>query len=338
MIKKIAIGLLALFNSALIIMIIVSVATGWHFRTKPSESSDIIAESSLNLTSSHEDDEKNSEEDDDDDDDYDDDSEYSYDDNDDGEFDADNDFVAGVTVESIPEEDDVIEESQQSQNSEPAQTSSTPVQESKPVQTSKPTQTSKPAQTSEPTQTSKPAQTSKPTQTSKPAQTSKPTQTSKPAQSTFPSADSMSTSDKAGIMDAEGYSWDKGWTYLSSNAKQISDYSLLTGGWKATMITDPFELMDSYATDYFNVSFSGSATSAKVTMNWGLRILKSVGTVDDTGSTSSMAGKFSGGKLTAVGSGSIEITGFFYDNGKEFAVGTYTWPDGVIGYIGLIRP
>lgn len=297
MIKKIAIGLLAFLNSALLIMMVISILTGWHFCTAPSENSKIIAESSSDVTASQ----KNDESDDEDDYDDDDDSEYSYDD-DDEEYDADNDFVADVTAEDIPEEDDDIEESQQAQNSESARTSS------------------------------------KPTQESKPTQTSKPTETSKPVQSSFPSANSMNTSEKAGLMDAEGFSWDKGWTYLTSGKKQITDYSLLTGGWKATMTTDPFELRDSYAIDYFNVSFSGSKSSAKVTINWGLRILKSVGTVDETGSTSSMSGSFSGGKLTATGSGKISIDGFYYENGKEFAVGTYTWPDGVIGYIGLIRP
>ena len=104
------------------------------------------------------------------------------------------------------------------------------------------------------------------------------------------------------------------------------------------MISDPLELMNSYATDYFNVSFSGSASSAEVRMNWGIRISKAVGTVDASDTSSPMSGSFSSGKLTAKGSGSISIEGFYYENGKEFAVGTYTWPDGVIGYIGLIRP
>ena len=139
-------------------------------------------------------------------------------------------------------------------------------------------------------------------------------------------------------MDAEGFSWNKGWTYLSSNAKPVSNFSELTGGWKAIMISDPLELMDSYATDYMNVDITGSASSLTVTMNWGTRIAKQLGTVDASGSSSSMTGSYSNGEITAVGSGRITINSFCYDYGKEFAVGTYTWPDGVIGYIGLIRP
>lgn len=316
MIKKIVIGILAILNTALLIMIIVSVVTGWHFRIVPSENSKLIAEGSSGISSQSTDEKVSEEDKDDEEEDYDeddDDSENSSED-DDGEFDSDNDFVPGVTGEIIPDDD-----MDNSQNSEPVQ-SSIPAEESKSAETSKPVETSKPAETS------------------KLAESSKPAGTSNPAQSKYPPASSMSTTDKAGLRDAEGFSWENGWTYLSPDAEQLTDYSLLTGGWKATMISDPFELRDSLGTDYFNVSLSGNASSAEVTINWGLRILKSVGTVDDSGNKSSLSGKFSNGKLTAVGSGSITIEGFFYDNGKEFAVGTYTWPDGVVGYIGLIRP
>ncbi len=107
MIKKIAIGLLAFLNFALLITIVISVLTGWHFRTTPSENNRIIAESSSDPTASQENGKTGheSDDDDDDDDDY---SEYSYDDDGD-EYDADNDFVADVTAESIPDEDDLLE-------------------------------------------------------------------------------------------------------------------------------------------------------------------------------------------------------------------------------------
>ena len=321
--KKIVIIVLAIINSVFLVMILISVLTGWRIASAPSENKKIIADSSV---SNSDDASYDSENDyDDENDDYDDnDDENSYA-NDDGEYDDDNDFVAGAIVD-----DDIDDEV--SIDPETTHTESSAVSEP-----SKQTQVSKP-QSSKPDQTSKP-QSSTPTQASKP-QSSTPTQTSKPASQTssLPSSQNFSTTAKAGIMDAEGFSWNKGWTYLSSNAKPVSNFSELTGGWKAIMISDPLELMDSYATDYMNVDITGSASSLTVTMNWGTRIAKQLGTVDASGSSSSMTGSYSNGEITAVGSGRITINSFCYDYGKEFAVGTYTWPDGVIGYIGLIRP
>ena len=310
--KKIVIIVLAIINSVFLIMILISVLTGWRIASAPSENKKIIADSSV---SNSDDASYDSENDyDDENDDYDDnDDENSYA-NDDGEYDDDNDFVAGAIVD-----DDI--DNEVSIDPETTHTESSAVSEP-----SKQTQVSKP-------QSSKPAQTSKP-------QSSTPIQTSKPASQTssLPSSQNFSTTAKAGIMDAEGFSWNKGWTYLSSNAKPVSNFSELTGGWKAIMISDPLELMDSYATDYMNVDITGSASLLTVTMNWGTRIAKQLGTVDASGSSSSMTGSYSNGEITAVGSGRITINSFCYDYGKEFAVGTYTWPDGVIGYIGLIRP
>ena len=74
-------------------------------------------------------------------------------------------------------------------------------------------------------------------------------------------------------------------------------------------------------------------------MNWGTRFFHSQGTtIDDSSSQSVLESSFLEGKLTAVGSGSITIDGFYYQNGKEYALGTYTWPYGIIGTVGLIRP
>lgn len=149
----------------------------------------------------------------------------------------------------------------------------------------------------------------------------------------------MNTDEKAGIRDAEGFSWENGWTYLSTDAEQITDFSAVTGGWKAVIISDPFELRNSYTTDYMNIHISGTAAKLDVTMNWGIRFFNSDGTsIDASGYPSALSGSYSDYTLTATGSGKLVITAFFKDNGKEYAVGNYTWPDGIVAYVGLIRP
>ena len=127
---------------------------------------------------------------------------------------------------------------------------------------------------------------------------------------------------------------------MSQSAKRITDFSAITGGWKAMIISDPLELRNSYTTDYMNIKIDGSASSAKVTFRWHSRFMNSSGKSVDVSKDppGSFKGSFSNGKLSAIGSGKIEIKSFFYDKGKEYALGTYTWPDGVIGYIGMVRP
>lgn len=178
--------------------------------------------------------------------------------------------------------------------------------------------------------------TQKPTQ----APTQKPTQApaTEPT-SPYPDPNSVSTKETASSREAELYTWNNGWSDMSSNAELIGDFTALTGGWKALIVTDPFELMDAYTTDFVNISISGSASDVKITMSWGTRLYNSTGKTVQTNSTpSSFSGKFQKGAIDAVGSGRLVIKDFYCGNGKEYAVGEYTWPDGLVGYVGLTRP
>ena len=49
-------------------------------------------------------------------------------------------------------------------------------------------------------------------------------------------------------------------------------------------------------------------------------------------------GSWSNGGISATGAGRITINGFWYKNGKEYAVGTMTWADGMSSTIFLARP
>lgn len=188
------------------------------------------------------------------------------------------------------------------------------------------------APTQPPTQPPTQAPTQKPTQ----APTQAPT---KAPSGQLPSPNSVSTNEKASKSEMEQYDWEKGWKNMSKSAVRITDFSAVTGGWKGVIITDPFELMDAYTTDLVNVSISGSASDVKISMSWGTRYFNSTGKSVETKSTpSSFSGTFSKGSVVTVGSGKLEITSFYYDNGREYAIGVYTWPDGLVGYVGLTRP
>ena len=155
-----------------------------------------------------------------------------------------------------------------------------------------------------------------------------------------PGPGSMSTDYPAKEKDANGFLAKKGWTKLSSDKEYITDLSLLTGGWKAVMISDPDKKRGDTFTDYMNIDISVGQSGVAVKLNWNKRVFDSDGkSADVSGSPSSLTGSFDKGTLSATGSGAIKITDFCYDfdKGVEYAYGTYTWPDGVEAYVGLLR-
>ena len=93
-------------------------------------------------------------------------------------------------------------------------------------------------------------------------------------------------------------------------------------------------------TDYFNVEIAGSKSETKVIFNWNQRIMSKTGKVEDLMSArGGHDGSFSGGTITASGNkNTITLTDFWTDGGPQYALGEYTWNDGIEGYIGLIRP
>ncbi len=155
-----------------------------------------------------------------------------------------------------------------------------------------------------------------------------------------PDGSYFSTNKNASVEDDGGFSWRNGFMDMSPDAVRIDDFSAITGGWKAHLITDPENRDDSYFDDYMNISISGTKQSANVAFAWHTRYLPSVDQYIDVSDTvTTFFGSFLDGRITALdtGMGKVEFTDFWFDNGKEYATGIYTWSDGVVGYIGLSR-
>ena len=147
-----------------------------------------------------------------------------------------------------------------------------------------------------------------------------------------PQENALSTSNIATIPDSEGFMWNKGWLYLSSSAKKVKDFDALTGGWRAYMVSNPQEAL---FTDYFNVTITGAEKNTIVVCNWGYHIEGE--TEDLSGQKTQLTGSFSKGSLKATGQGTLTITKFYEDGGKQYAEGSFVWPDGSKGYLGLVR-
>ena len=145
--------------------------------------------------------------------------------------------------------------------------------------------------------------------------------------------------DYADENDAKNFSYQRGWVNLSPSAQKITEYGMLTGYWKAVMISDPEDLKGGMFTDYFNVEISGAPDAVAVVFNWNRRVTEATGEVEDLKSArGGHEGSFSDGVITADSTNRLQLTDFRSFKGKEYAVGEYLWADGTQGYIGLIRP
>ena len=135
------------------------------------------------------------------------------------------------------------------------------------------------------------------------------------------------------------FSYTDGWKTMSSSAQRMTDYESVLGFWKAVMITDPEnETEEGTSYDYFNVEIYGMAEDAGVIINWNRRVIEKTGEEPEVrGGRAGLTGTFKNGSLTAENSNIIEITDFWSDGNQEYAVGKFTWTNGSIGYLGLVR-
>lgn len=167
------------------------------------------------------------------------------------------------------------------------------------------------------------------------------TMTQKPE---YPSADEFSTADIPSLGDVSDFRWNAvdggSWANLSGEALRLNDFDAVKGGWKAYILDDPAGVFSEYSIERFaNIVISGSASEPEVLVDWVYVVFGDTGEgQDDSMSDSVYDGTWDGGLLDAYGAGRIVLYNFYYENGREYAVGSIMWPDGVDGAIALVRP
>lgn len=135
------------------------------------------------------------------------------------------------------------------------------------------------------------------------------------------------------------FSYTDGWKTMSPSARRMTDFASVLGFWKAVMITDPGnESTEGTSYDYFNVEIYGMEEDARVVVNWNRRVIEKTGEEEDLiGGRGGLSGTFQNGSVTAQNGNRIEITDFWSDGDKEYAVGRFTWTNGTVGTVGLVR-
>ena len=129
---------------------------------------------------------------------------------------------------------------------------------------------------------------------------------------------------------------------VPANVERLSDFREVTGRWKGYII-DISELPEgqgAYMVETFlNITVGGKADSCELTFDWLYTHLGSTseGYEDDSPDTL-FTGAWSDGGVEAFGTGSVEVTAFWYQDGQEYAVGKMNWPDGTSGTLMMVRP
>lgn len=162
----------------------------------------------------------------------------------------------------------------------------------------------------------------------------------------YPSPDKLSTDAYPTLGDVQNFKWDKNngpyWKGISDKAVALTELSAVKGGWMTYILDDPAGKRNKYSVEHFaNIKISGSDSSAKLTVDWFYTFLGEEGEGhDDNTPDSEFVGTWtkSDGKLTATGAGKITLSGFCYDNGREYGTGTMMLPDGTEAIIALVRP
>jgi hypothetical protein len=151
---------------------------------------------------------------------------------------------------------------------------------------------------------------------------------------------SLSTEEHPDLEDFLWYTEDVAYEGVPADVKIIDNIRPLTGGWKALIIYDPNNEYDSGAMEFLNITLAGTAESLSLTLDWYRIFWSNQGeSFDETDMEDSIfKGKWENGGLWASGAGTIRLTQFYEQNGKQYAVGTVDTPDGIPALIALVRP
>jgi hypothetical protein len=150
----------------------------------------------------------------------------------------------------------------------------------------------------------------------------------------------LSTEERPDLGDFLWYTEDVLYNGVPSDANIIDNIGPLTGSWKALIIYDPNNEHNSSAMEFLNIALAGAAESLSLTLDWYQIFWANEGeSFDETDMEDGVfLGKWENGGLWASGAGTIRLTQFYKQNGKQYAVGTMDTPDGTPALVALVRP
>jgi len=152
--------------------------------------------------------------------------------------------------------------------------------------------------------------------------------------------DNPSTQERPDLGDFLWYTEDMQYNSIPTDANIIDNLGSLTGGWKGLILYDPDNKFDSNAMEFLNIDIAGTEEDLSLTLDWYLIFWSDEEkSFDESDMEDSVFnGEWENGGLWASGAGTIRLTQFYEQNGKQYAVGTMDMPDGIPALVALVRP
>lgn len=153
-----------------------------------------------------------------------------------------------------------------------------------------------------------------------------------------PDAASVSTADRP---DLEEFQWydDVRQKGVWPDAEGMTAFDDLIGSWKGMIAYATDQKMEPYARALLNVNITGEEQNCHLTLDWYQMCWGERSPRDETDKADSVfSGAYRSSECYVTGSGSITLGQFCRYQGKEYAFGTLTLPDGNGVELVLMRP
>lgn len=153
-----------------------------------------------------------------------------------------------------------------------------------------------------------------------------------------PAGDAVSTTDRPNLEEFQWYDAvrkDGVW----QDAERMTTFDALKGSWKGMIVYAADRKMEPYARELLNVTIAGEEQDCRLTLDWYQmcwedRLPRSESNKAD----SVFSGAYRNNECYVTGSDSITLGQFCRYEGKEYAFGTLTLPDGNGVELVLMRP
>lgn len=158
---------------------------------------------------------------------------------------------------------------------------------------------------------------------------------------TATSAASLSTRARPTLADFQGWfingAMKRG---RPAGVKLLSDISEISGSWKAFLFLDPSNKYDCKAHTLGTITIEGTNERPKFYLKrYSTHFFSDNETLNESDEApDAFSGRWAAGKLNASGVGSFTITAFWEQDGKQYAIGTFSAQDGIPASMAMVRP
>ena len=121
-------------------------------------------------------------------------------------------------------------------------------------------------------------------------------------------------------------------------AVPVSDVRSMTGDWKCLILYSPEADFSLQGFAFCNAALSGDASALTTTFKWNTFVFGGQ-TIDQRNEANAVfTGSYADGVVTMSGPGAFRLEQFYELDGKQYAFGHYTPPDGESAVIAMVRP